>query len=131
MNFGRKFYIVLKNLTVCSSWNIYHIFVAVKKWVCGYKITFLGVLCVNCSDPDSGLEYNDFCLGYTRRDCNELSWTRLDFNPNISYITQLTDGIPIWLKVKAVNRGMLGLMHWNLQIVCWMIKKCVTLLTSG
>lgn len=60
----------------------------------------------NFSDPESGLRYNDFCLGYTRRDCNELHWTRLDFNPNMSYITQLTDGIPIWVKIKAVNRGM-------------------------
>ncbi|CAG2187681.1 unnamed protein product [Mytilus edulis] len=58
----------------------------------------------NSSDPESGLRYNDFCLGYTRRDCNELHWTRLDFNPNMSYITQLTDGIPIWVKIKAVNR---------------------------
>lgn len=59
------------------------------------------------SDPDSGLESNDLCFGHTTRDCDEMEWTRLTFNPNISYTKRLSNGIPIWIKIKAVNRGRL------------------------
>ncbi|VDI41391.1 Hypothetical predicted protein [Mytilus galloprovincialis] len=58
----------------------------------------------NSSDPDSGLESNDLCFGHTTRDCDEMEWTRLTFNPNISYTKRLSNGIPIWIKIKAVNR---------------------------
>ncbi|VDI73733.1 Hypothetical predicted protein, partial [Mytilus galloprovincialis] len=58
----------------------------------------------NSSDPHSGLDYNDVCLGRTRRDCLEMKWTRFAVTPNISLVRFLTDGVPVWVKVRAVNR---------------------------
>ncbi|VDI67222.1 Hypothetical predicted protein [Mytilus galloprovincialis] len=57
----------------------------------------------NSSDPHSGLAFNDICLGRTRRDCIEMRWTRLSFDPNITLVRILTDGVPIWMKIRAVN----------------------------
>ena len=56
-------------------------------------------------DLDSGLIRNDLCLGITRRDCNEMMWTTIVFNPEITILKKLTEGIPIWIKIKAVNNG--------------------------
>ncbi|XP_062596534.1 uncharacterized protein LOC134257978, partial [Saccostrea cucullata] len=58
----------------------------------------------NSSDPDSGLKRNDLCLGRTRRDCDEMMWTTIDFNPNITMLKKLTEGVPVWIKIKAVNK---------------------------
>ena len=60
-----------------------------------------------CRDPDSGLIRNDVCLGMTRRDCDEMMWTTMDFNPNITMLKKLTEGIPVWIKIKAVNNGII------------------------
>ncbi|VDI79784.1 Hypothetical predicted protein [Mytilus galloprovincialis] len=55
------------------------------------------------SDPHSGLVYNDLCLGHSARDCNEMDWKRMDYSPDIQYAVKLTDGVPVWVKVKVVN----------------------------
>ncbi|CAG2239680.1 unnamed protein product [Mytilus edulis] len=57
----------------------------------------------NSSDPHSGLAFNDVCLGRTRRDCIEMRWTRLSFDSNITLVKILTDGVPIWIKIRAIN----------------------------
>ena len=69
-------------------------------------------LFLKCRDPDSGLIRNDLCLGITRRDCNEMMWTTIDFNPNITMLKKLTEGIPVWIKIKAVNNGT-SEFHFN------------------
>lgn len=46
---------------------------------------------INYRDPDSGLIRNDLCLGRTRRDCDEMMWTTIDFNPNITMLKKLTE----------------------------------------
>lgn len=61
---------------------------------------------INYRDPDSGLIRNDLCLGRTRRDCDEMMWTTIDFNPNITMLKKLTEGVPVWIKIKAVNNGI-------------------------
>ncbi|XP_063408918.1 uncharacterized protein LOC134692399 [Mytilus trossulus] len=57
----------------------------------------------NSSDPHSGLAFNDVCLGRTRRDCIEMRWTRISFDPSITLVKILTDGVPIWIKIRAIN----------------------------
>jgi hypothetical protein len=57
-------------------------------------------------DPQSDVEFNDICLGYTTRDCNEMNWERLSFNPNVTLTAKISPGIPVWVKVKAINHGM-------------------------
>ncbi|XP_052081925.1 uncharacterized protein LOC127719726 isoform X2 [Mytilus californianus] len=57
----------------------------------------------NSSDPESGILYNDCCLGLTQRDCYELPWTRLDFTDFVTITVSITAGIPIWVKNKAIN----------------------------
>lgn len=57
-------------------------------------------------DPDSGLIRNDLCLGRTRRDCDEMMWKTIDFNPNVTMLKKLTEGVPVWIKIKAVNNGI-------------------------
>ncbi|CAG2214886.1 unnamed protein product [Mytilus edulis] len=57
----------------------------------------------NSSDPHSGLAYNDVCLGRTKRDCIEMRWTRLSFDSYITLVKILTDGVPIWIKIRAIN----------------------------
>jgi hypothetical protein len=57
------------------------------------------------SDPHSGLIYNDLCLGHSTRDCDEMNWKRMDYTPDIQYTVLLTDGIPIWVKIKVINGG--------------------------
>ncbi|CAG2236309.1 unnamed protein product [Mytilus edulis] len=55
------------------------------------------------SDPHSGLEFNDICLGRSKRDCVEMKWIRLSFDSNITLVRILTDGVPIWLKIRVIN----------------------------
>ncbi|VDI76845.1 Hypothetical predicted protein [Mytilus galloprovincialis] len=57
----------------------------------------------NSSDPHSGLEFNDICLGRSKRDCVEMKWIRLSFDSNITLVRILTDGVPIWLKIRVIN----------------------------
>ncbi|XP_076085507.1 uncharacterized protein LOC143056307 [Mytilus galloprovincialis] len=57
----------------------------------------------NSSDPESGILYNDCCLGLTQRDCYELPWTRLDYSDFVMLTVSITAGIPIWVKNKAIN----------------------------
>ncbi|VDH98959.1 Hypothetical predicted protein [Mytilus galloprovincialis] len=57
----------------------------------------------NSSDPESGILYNDCCLGLTQRDCYELSWARLDYSDFVMLTVSLSAGIPIWVKNKAIN----------------------------
>ena len=57
------------------------------------------------SDPESGILYNDCCLGLTQRDCYELPWTRLDYSDFVVLTVSITAGIPIWVKNKAINNG--------------------------
>jgi hypothetical protein len=90
---------IVLNVTACEDMCI-----AISSWNINFQIWF-----VDFSDPDSGLESNDLCFGHTTRDCDEMDWTRLTFNPNISYTIRLSDGIPIWVKIKAVNRGIYDL----------------------
>ncbi|PJE77640.1 hypothetical protein CI610_03434 [invertebrate metagenome] len=56
-------------------------------------------------DPQSGLKYNDICLGRTTRDCyvSHNVWERYSFNTFIQHYFRLPDGIPVWVKVKAIN----------------------------
>jgi hypothetical protein len=44
-------------------------------------------------------------LGHSTRDCDEMDWKRMDYTPDIQYTVLLTDGIPIWVKIKVINRG--------------------------
>jgi hypothetical protein len=32
-------------------------------------------------------------------------WTPIDFNPNITLLHQISNGVPVWIKIKAVNNG--------------------------
>ncbi|XP_076085326.1 uncharacterized protein LOC143056125 [Mytilus galloprovincialis] len=57
----------------------------------------------NSSDPQSGILYNDCCLGLTQRDCYELPWTRQDYSHFVMLTVSITAGIPIWVKIKAIN----------------------------
>ncbi|XP_076086943.1 uncharacterized protein LOC143057517 [Mytilus galloprovincialis] len=58
----------------------------------------------NSSDPHSGLAFNDVCLGRTKRDCIEMRWIRFPFDPMITLGRILTDGVPNWLKIRAINK---------------------------
>lgn len=97
---------VFSTLIFILYWMLLHLedmCIAISSWQINFQLWF-----VDFSDPDSGLESNDLCFGHTTRDCDEMDWTRLTFNPNISYTIRLSDGIPIWVKIKAVNRGISG-----------------------
>lgn len=63
------------------------------------------IIIVPFSDPNSGVIRNDLCLGRTRRDCDELMWEPMEYNQNITYLQKISEGVPIWVKVKVVNNG--------------------------
>lgn len=42
-----------------------------------------------------------------------MKWTRFAVTPNISLVRFLTDGVPVWVKVRAVNRGV---FHFKLYM---------------
>ena len=60
-----------------------------------------------CRDPQSGLAYVELCLGKSKQDCLEMDWVRFDYSTKISYIVQLSDGIPVYVKIKVISTGEL------------------------
>ncbi|KAK3612515.1 hypothetical protein CHS0354_024486 [Potamilus streckersoni] len=57
----------------------------------------------NTSDPDSGIAQLDLCLGQSTRDCNLMEWQRYPYGPNITHTFEIPNGVPAWIKVRAVN----------------------------
>jgi hypothetical protein len=37
-------------------------------------------------------------------------WKTIDFNPNVTMLKKLTEGVPVWIKIKAVNNGIKWLL---------------------
>ncbi|KAK3612537.1 hypothetical protein CHS0354_024514 [Potamilus streckersoni] len=65
--------------------------------------TFLIYAEHNTSDPDSGIAQLDLCLGQSTRDCNLMEWQRYPYGPNITHTFEIPNGIPAWIKVRAIN----------------------------
>ena len=65
----------------------------------------VSLILLSYSDPNSGVIRNDLCLGKSTRDCDELMWVPMEFNQNLTYLKKVTEGVPIWVKVKVVNNG--------------------------
>ncbi|XP_048250793.1 uncharacterized protein LOC124111176 [Haliotis rufescens] len=58
----------------------------------------------NASDPESDIREVDLCLGQTTRDCYHLEWQRSNHSDHgITRTFQIPGGIPVWVKVRAIN----------------------------
>ncbi|XP_077992165.1 uncharacterized protein LOC144446291 [Glandiceps talaboti] len=57
----------------------------------------------NVTDPHSGIREIDFGLGRSNRDVYLLGWQRHDNLTHISFDFCIPDGIPAWIKVRAIN----------------------------
>ncbi|XP_076086791.1 uncharacterized protein LOC143057371 [Mytilus galloprovincialis] len=55
------------------------------------------------SDPQSGLAYVELCLGRSKQDCLEMDWVRFGYSTKINHTIQISDGIPIYVKIKVVS----------------------------
>nr|XP_006817933.1 PREDICTED: uncharacterized protein LOC100377080 [Saccoglossus kowalevskii] len=57
----------------------------------------------NVSDPHSGIREIDFGLGRSNRDVYLLGWQRHDNITHIGLDYCIADGIPAWIKIRAIN----------------------------
>ncbi|XP_070573688.1 uncharacterized protein [Ptychodera flava] len=57
----------------------------------------------NVSDPDSNIREVDFGLGRSNRDTYLLGWQRYDDKSHITVDYCIPDGIPAWIKIRAIN----------------------------
>lgn len=60
------------------------------------------------SDPHSGIAEYDLCFGKTSHRCDLFPWYKYDYsdtNGNIDHPFRIPDGIPTWVRIKAVNNG--------------------------
>lgn len=66
---------------------------------------------INISDPHSGIAEYDLCLGTTSRSCDLLPWFKYDYaktDSKIEHRQRIPDGIPAWIRIRAVNRVLLS-----------------------
>ncbi len=64
----------------------------------------------SCSDPHSLIFALDFALGRSPRDTFHVHWIRhYEVDPLVNFFMvnyTIPDGIPAWVKIRAVNNGM-------------------------
>ena len=84
---------VLKNVKICNHFRLD----IVENLLLFYIILY--------RDPQSGLAYVELCLGRSKQDCLEMDWVRFDYSPIIKHTVQLSDGIPVYVKIKVVSTG--------------------------
>ncbi|KAK3609657.1 hypothetical protein CHS0354_035942 [Potamilus streckersoni] len=65
--------------------------------------TFLIEANYNASDPHSDIKEVHICLGVTTRDCRLMEWEVKPKGGILNHTFQIPDGIPAWLKLRAVN----------------------------
>ncbi|KAL3873866.1 hypothetical protein ACJMK2_036950, partial [Sinanodonta woodiana] len=72
----------------------------------------------NVSDPHSNVSEIDLCMGITTRDCALMNWFRYPYGQNISHIYQIPDGVPAWIRLRAINNVELRTIgHANQAII--------------
>ena len=71
------------------------------------SISIISIYYICFSDPHSGIIEYDLCFGQTTRTCDILPWFKYDYEEaKLEHRYKLPDGIPIWVRIRAVNRGM-------------------------
>lgn len=60
-----------------------------------------------CSDAESGILSISIALGMTPEDTSVMGWREVaqDGERNITVMVHVEDGVPTWVKVRAINRG--------------------------
>ena len=62
------------------------------------------------SDPHSGIAEYDICFGKTSRMCDLLPWFKYATRTRtIKHRYQLPEGLPVWVRIRAVNNGKIYL----------------------
>lgn len=60
-----------------------------------------------CSDAESGIQSVSIALGRTLEDTSLMDWREVaqDGERSVTVTVYVEDGVPTWVKVRAINRG--------------------------
>lgn len=58
------------------------------------------------SDPESGLDFVEICLGRNPRSCGLSEWKRYPVTVELNHQFEIPNGVPAWIRLRVTNRGI-------------------------